>query len=137
MTTSFITRAKRNLSAKKAKKDQGIGLVELLVAVGISGALATVAAANMLPMLDRGLVGAANESAAQLMLACEAGLAIGSDLTTDAGVIQVVASLPQDPKASVAEVITAGACTATVSGTAVATDGTFTAFGAKTPAVAS
>ena len=67
--------------------------------------------------------------AAALMTACEVGLTNDEDLTADDDVTRLVAALPDDAEALVTETITASTCSATVTGTAVASDGSYVAFG--------
>ena len=48
MTTSFITRAKRNLSAKKARKNAGYSLLEVVITSALIGTVAAVGAPKLL-----------------------------------------------------------------------------------------
>jgi type IV pilus assembly protein PilA len=124
-----------NKKLKKAKKN-GFTLVELLIVVVVLGILSGVALPNFLAQRDKAKVGAANAAAAALMTACEVGMTNDVDLTADDDVTRLTDALPDDAEALVTETITSSACSAAVTGTKVATDGSFTAFGAKTPAVA-
>ena len=135
MTNTFIQTALLRAKSRKGKKN-GFTLVELLIVVVVLGILSGVALPNFLAQRDKAKVGAANAAAAALMTACEVGLTNDVDLTADDDVTRLAAALPDDTEALVTETITSNTCSATVTGTKVASDGSFTAFGAKTPAVA-
>lgn len=119
------------------KKKNGFTLVELLIVVVVLGILSGVALPNLIAQRDKAKVGAANASASALMTACEIAITNDADVAADADVTRLVAAAPTDAAALVTATVTApDTCSATVTGTKVATDGTFTAFGAKTAAIA-
>ena len=119
------------------KKKNGFTLVELLIVVVILGILSGVAIPNLIAQRDKAKVGAANSSASALMTACEIAITNDADVAADADVTRLVAAAPSDAAAKVTATVTApDVCSATVTGTKVATDGSFTAFGAKTAAIA-
>ena len=103
----------------------------------IIGILSGVALPNFLSQADKAKVASANAEAAALVTACEVALANGDNPTTDADVTRLEAALGTDTKAAATLTSSATSCTIAVAGTAVATDGSFVSFGAKTPAVAS
>ena len=125
------------LQSPQKQLPKGFTLVELLIVVVVLGILSGVALPNFLSQRDKAKVGAANAAATALMTACEVGMTNDVDLTTDADVTRLAGALPDDAQALVTDTITATTCSATVTGTKVGTDGSFEAFGAKTPAVAS
>ena len=135
--TTFQQKLIQRLAKSKKKSKNGFTLVELLIVVVILGVLSGVAIPNLIAQRDKAKVGAANASAAALMTACEIAITNDEDVTADADVTRLNDVLPDDPQAVVTATITApDSCTATITGTKVKEDGSFTAFGAKTPAVA-
>ena len=133
---NYILNKKLQQLTKKKKKN-GFTLVELLIVVVILGILSGVAIPNFISQRDKAKVGSANASAAALMTACEIAITNDADVAADADVTRLAAAVPTDAAAAVTPTITApDVCSATVTGTKVATDGSFTAFGAKTAAVA-
>lgn len=133
-TTSLKARLIKRLANKKAK---GFTLVELLVVIVIIGILSGVALPNFLAQADRARVASANAEAAALVTACEVALANGDSAVADDDVVRLTAALGTEAAAAATVTADATSCSVAVSGTAVATDGSFVAFGAKTPAVAS
>jgi len=134
--TNLQAKLAQRLSNKKGKKKNGFTLVELLIVVVILGILSGVALPNFLKQRDKAKVASSNAAAAALITACKVGMTNDVDLTADEDVTRLVAALPDDTEALVTETITAADCSATVTGTAVATDGSYIAFGAKTGAIA-
>jgi type IV pilus assembly protein PilA len=132
-TTTFQQQLKKRVNKKRKN---GFTLVELLIVVVILGILSGVALPNFLKQRDKAKVASANAAAAALMTACEVGMTNDEDLTADVDVTRLADALPDDTEALVTETITADNCSATVTGTAVKTEGSFTAFGAKTAAIA-
>ena len=131
----ILNKKLQQLTAKKKKN--GFTLVELLIVVVVLGILSGVALPNLIAQRDKAKVGAANASASALMTACEIAITNDADVAADGDVTRLVAAAPDDPAALVtATVGTPDVCSATVTGTKVATDGSFTAFGAKTAAIA-
>lgn len=118
------------------KKKNGFTLVELLIVVVVLGILSGVALPNLIAQRDKAKVGAANASAAALMTACEIAITNDVDASADTDVTRLAAAVPTDTQALVTPTVGTDSCSATVTGTKVATDGSFTAFGAKTAAIA-
>ena len=134
MTTKKLQQALTN--SKKAV-NKGFTLVELLIVVVILGILSGVALPNFIKQRDKAKVGAANAATAALMTACEVAITNDSDVTTDVDVTRLSGALPTDTQALVTATITSpDICSATVTGTKVATDGAYVAFGEKTAAIA-
>ena len=132
-TTTFQQQLKKRVNKKRKN---GFTLVELLIVVVILGILSGVALPNFLKQRDKAKVASANAAAAALMTACEVGMTNDEDLTADADVTRLAAALPDDAEAAATATIAANSCSVAVTGTYVATDGAFEAFGDKTPAIA-
>jgi len=107
----------------------------LLIVVVILGVLSGVALPNFLAQRDRAKVGAANAQAAALMTACEIAITNDEDATADDDVTTLAAALPDGADVGATATITAAECSVAITGTSVETDGSFTSFGTKTPAV--
>jgi type IV pilus assembly protein PilA len=138
MTTSFTRKLLlQKLGKKQNLLQKGFSLVELLVVTVIIAVLSGVALPNFLSQADKARVASANAEAAALVTACEVALANGESAAADADVVRLTAALGTDAKALATATTAADSCSVTVTGTAVGTDGSFVAFGAKTPAVAS
>ena len=125
-----------SLATQKKIAVDGFTLVELLIVVVILGVLSGVALPNFLKQRDRAKVGAANAASAALITACEIAVTNDEDATADADVTRLAAALPTDAEATATATVAATECSVALTGTAVATEGAFTSFGAKTPAVA-
>ena len=135
MTNTILQKALLRAQAKKKANKNGFTLVELLIVVVILGVLSGVALPNFLAQRDRAKVGAANAQTAALMTACEIAITNDEDASADADVIALDAALPTGDDVGAVATLSATECSVAITGTSVATDGAFTSFGTKTPAV--
>jgi len=134
--TSFQSKLQQRLTKNLKQAKNGFSLVELMVVVVIIGVLSGVALPNLLGSRDKAKVSAANAAASALTTACE--VAILSDVApnADTETLRLAAALPADAVATATATLAADSCSTAVTGTGVATAGSFVGFGAKTPAVA-
>ena len=132
--TTFQKQLIQRLADKKRSKKNGFTLIELLIVVVIIGILSGVALPNFLAQRKKATVAAWNASASALVTACEIAATNDVDsILLDTDVARLITASEDEV---VTTGITADACVVTIPDSAdeVGTAGTFTMFGAKTPA---